>query len=471
MPDKKISAIAYNFLNLPKQINQNANVTNYYYRADGVKVKKKFVLTNAAGTKTINTEYLDGFQYSTPNTDPIRKALENPDDATMEASLAGEEEAFTKDETRKIAVVDPGTPEVDNMILSFFPTSEGYYDYENYRYIYQYKDHLGNVRVSYVKNNAGDLEIRDRNDYYPFGMSFLKPFGQSSVYDPMAIPYNYKYNGKELQETGFYDYGSRQYMPDIVRWGTVDKLSEKYPFASNYAYVLNRPTVAVDPDGKRVYFIGGAGNDQDGWDYVNRWARAFASNGMNDFYRVNATRGKTADIEFTTMYRQTGYERMNNSMSPSAMGGFGTTLYNAYNTETKPVQDDMIDATVSMYQQQLKDNPLQEGEQFNMVGYSYGSVLQAQSALRLADSGQVIDNLVLIGSPISDKSDLMKQLKGNSNIKNVTRYDLKGDLLSILKTFWSFFKEEHLRLLFRLLVKEIMHIILMPQDQEIKQIN
>jgi hypothetical protein len=73
MPDKNISAIAYNFLNLPKQINQNANVTNYYYRADGVKVKKKFMLTNASATKIINTEYLDGFQYSTPNTDPIRK--------------------------------------------------------------------------------------------------------------------------------------------------------------------------------------------------------------------------------------------------------------------------------------------------------------------------------------------------------------------------------------------------------------
>ncbi|MPS74527.1 MAG: RHS repeat-associated core domain-containing protein, partial [Chryseobacterium sp.] len=227
MPDKNISAIAYNFLNLPKQIDQNANVTNYYYRADGVKVKKRFVLTNSSGTKTINTEYLDGFQYSTPNTDPLRKALEEPDDATMAASTAGEEEAFAPDLEREVvAVVDPGTPEVENMVLSFFPTSEGYYDYENFRYIYQYKDHLGNVRVSYVKN-GNDLEIRDRNDYYPFGMSFLKPFGQVSLYDPMAIPYNYKYNGKELQETGMYDYGARMYMSDIGRWGTIDPLAEQ----------------------------------------------------------------------------------------------------------------------------------------------------------------------------------------------------------------------------------------------------
>jgi hypothetical protein len=26
---------------------------------------------------------------------------------------------------------------------------------------------------------------------------------------------NYKYNGKELQETGMYDYGARFYMPDL----------------------------------------------------------------------------------------------------------------------------------------------------------------------------------------------------------------------------------------------------------------
>ena len=45
----------YNYLNLPKKITQNAQVTDYVYRADGVKVKKLF--------GGLQTDYLDGFQY------------------------------------------------------------------------------------------------------------------------------------------------------------------------------------------------------------------------------------------------------------------------------------------------------------------------------------------------------------------------------------------------------------------------
>ncbi|WP_175550416.1 RHS repeat-associated core domain-containing protein [Chryseobacterium vrystaatense] len=32
---------------------------------------------------------------------------------------------------------------------------------------------------------------------------------------------SYKYNGKELQETGMYDYGARFYMGDLGRWGAI----------------------------------------------------------------------------------------------------------------------------------------------------------------------------------------------------------------------------------------------------------
>jgi RHS repeat-associated protein len=181
-------------------------------------------------------------------------ALEEPDDVTQSAVTAGEEEAFSSLEDRAIAP-GPGDPAEQALILSFFPTAEGYYDYENFRYIYQLKDHLGNVRISYTKEE-NEIKIMDKNDYYPFGMNFLKSDDVPPVYDPLAIPYNYKYNGKELQETGMYDYGARFYMPDIGRWGVVDPLAEKYPDWTPYAFTANNPLRFREVDGR--YFEEGS---------------------------------------------------------------------------------------------------------------------------------------------------------------------------------------------------------------------
>jgi len=67
------------------------------------------------------------------------------------------------------------------------------------------------------------------------------------VYNPSVSFENFKYNGKELEETGMYDYGARFYMPDIGRWGTVDPLAEKT--MEPYAYVYNNPLRMIDPTG------------------------------------------------------------------------------------------------------------------------------------------------------------------------------------------------------------------------------
>jgi RHS repeat-associated protein len=83
-------------------------------------------------------------------------------------------------------------------------------------------------------------------------MNFLKSDDVPPVYDPLAIPYNYKYNGKELQETGMYDYGARFYMPDIGRWGVIDPYALLYHNVTPYNYTLNNPIYYKDPDGKRV---------------------------------------------------------------------------------------------------------------------------------------------------------------------------------------------------------------------------
>lgn len=123
--------------------------------------------------------------------------------------------------------------------------------------VYNSKDHLGNTRLSFARNSAGVLELVDNNDYYPFGMNHLKSgnafFGAGSYK-------NYKYNGKELQETGMYDYGARMYMPDIGRWGVVDELAEKSRRFSPYTYALDNPIMFVDPDGREAQCCGNIWN-------------------------------------------------------------------------------------------------------------------------------------------------------------------------------------------------------------------
>ncbi|NMR36128.1 RHS repeat-associated core domain-containing protein, partial [Chryseobacterium aquaticum] len=174
MPDKQINQIGYNFLNLPNALNiENTKKKLFHlYRADGSKLKKIFnYLKDDGNTFTTITEYLDGFQYLTtmgtaPNEfDPMEYAYE--------------QEAFIE----KILQEEPIAA------LQFFPTAEGFYDYENNQYIYQYKDHLGNVRVSYKKGTDGLPEITDQNDYYPFGMNIPR---EEKAIVGLASLYNYK---------------------------------------------------------------------------------------------------------------------------------------------------------------------------------------------------------------------------------------------------------------------------------------
>jgi pimeloyl-ACP methyl ester carboxylesterase len=65
-----------------------------------------------------------------------------------------------------------------------------------------------------------------------------------------------------------------------------------------------------------------------------------------------------------------------------------------------------------------------DSEQFNLIGYSYGSLLAAQTANFYAKSGVIVDHLVLIGSPIDGS--FLNDLKANKKIKKVTVLDLKN---------------------------------------------
>mgnify|MGYP004515014227 CR=1 FL=1 len=114
---------------------------------------------------------------------------------------------------------------------------------EEDHFIYWYvADHLGNVRLSYF-NNGSSTEVLEENNYYQFS---LEHEGYNASVGNLS--YQYKYNGKELQETGMYDYGARFYMADIGRWGVLDPLAEKMTRHGPYNYAFNNPIRFIDPD-------------------------------------------------------------------------------------------------------------------------------------------------------------------------------------------------------------------------------
>ncbi|SEN11825.1 RHS repeat-associated core domain-containing protein, partial [Chryseobacterium taichungense] len=255
MQDKGISSIKYNFLNLQNSI-ELSRVGNEYlsvktlYGADGTKLKKESTTTivGIAGSTVSKqtTDYLDGFQYLT---------VENSGGGSETLMLASESrramepEAFSPDFSEPV-----GTIALKTADLQFLPTAEGFYDYVNDQYIYQYKDHLGNVRISFARNSAGALEITDANDYYPFGMNHLKT---GNAYFAQGSYKSNKYNGKELQETGMYDYGARMYIADLGRWSEIDAFAEASRRFSPYNYAFNNPIRFIDPDGNMIYINDG----------------------------------------------------------------------------------------------------------------------------------------------------------------------------------------------------------------------
>lgn len=232
--NKGITEIFYNYLNLPEYISLGSKgVIEYIYNAAGQKVKKR-VYDNTVTPNTIkDVHYLDGFQY------------------------AGD-------------------------VLQFFPTSEGYVSVTLsasslggttgtylYNYVYNYTDHLGNIRMSFTKDPVNNqLKILEENHYYPFGLKHMVYADGKQKYqlvddlENTARPsfvyktdYQYKYNDKEFQDElslNWYDYGARNYDPALGRWNVIDPMADKYWMDSPYAYVLNNPVYFIDPDGMQV---------------------------------------------------------------------------------------------------------------------------------------------------------------------------------------------------------------------------
>lgn len=216
--------VTYNHLNLPTTIvfdgNQDKKIT-YIYNATGEKVQKN-VDTPTATER--DTNYLDGFQYF-------------------------------KNE------------------LQFFATSEGYVSatsvgpntYE-FHYVYQYKDHLGNVRLNYARDTQSPYEVKilEENHYYPYGMkhgnynadlnAFKKDTSGQVVISNNGLAIDlinkYKFNGIEYQDElglNLYDMDMRDYDPATGRWLGIDPVV--HYSQSPYNAFDSNPISFADPSG------------------------------------------------------------------------------------------------------------------------------------------------------------------------------------------------------------------------------
>jgi RHS repeat-associated protein len=280
--------------------------------------------------------------------------------------------------------------------------------------------------VSSEKNSDGTANVVSASDYYPFGMGMPNR--------TLSGDYRFGYNGMEKDDElkgvgNSYDFGNRLQDPRTGRWLSLDKAAKEYPYLSSYAYCNNNPIIYIDPDGKRFYFAAGAANDPDKTGYPKMMLNAFETEGIQNTVQISAhSNNRYVDVLFTMSdySRQSANNLFDYVPTKYQRDEFGVSTPTEFAKKQREI-DWRITKAVDDIKADLKKNPLAKGEQFNLSGYSTGSVTMAQAALQLANEGKVIDNLVLIGTSISEDSQLWKDLQNNANIKNIIRKDIEGD--------------------------------------------
>lgn len=157
--NKGIASITYNYLNLPQTVtfSTSGNKIEYTYSSSGEKLSKKYYVGNVL---QVATDYISGTIY-------------------------------------------------ENNVLKCGKTAEGRFEPNGsggYKYVYDFKDHLGNVHMSFDKGLDGKARIVQEDHYYPFGMTI----NSSQFSYRFSTANDFLYNGKEREEElGFelYDFG------------------------------------------------------------------------------------------------------------------------------------------------------------------------------------------------------------------------------------------------------------------------
>jgi len=196
--------IAYNLLNLPRQVQLTDRLLQFTYAADGRKL-----IYEVSDTKN---PYIDYKTYSGNLVFDMKDALDH--------------------------IVIP-----EGRIVH----SDG-----NFTFEYHLRDHLGNTRVAFTPpTEAGEAAVVvQENTYYPFGAP-IKDFTWSGA----ANKNRYLREGKEYlaeHEWNKYDFTGRTFDPWTAQALQVDPMAEKYYSISPYALWAGNPLRFVDPTGRTL---------------------------------------------------------------------------------------------------------------------------------------------------------------------------------------------------------------------------
>lgn len=191
--NEQITNIVYNtYLNLPEEITlSDGRWIRYTYDGDGTLIKTQY---NTGET----WEYADGFVFK--NGQPYQYGI-----------------------TDGRAIFESGQWKLE----------------------FDYKDHLGNTRVSFREGSTGVVQVA-KSDFDPWGVR-LNGTGMVNSFQN-----RWELQGKEKEATfnlNRVNFGARVYNPTIGRFDKTDPMATAREWVSTYNYVQNNPVSRIDPDG------------------------------------------------------------------------------------------------------------------------------------------------------------------------------------------------------------------------------
>lgn len=203
--NRKITNISYNHFNQPVTITfvSGDNIT-FAYDSYGSRIKK--TVTQNGSTDVV--EYINGYEYK-------------------------------------------------NNQLNYIATSGGFIKFENnqYHYVYQYKDQVGNVRLTYQDINKNgfveNTEILNESNYYPFGLKHGYYNQLANNFSNSLLP-NAGFNGQPSlvdldANLSLMDF--RLYDGSLGRFFGVDLLADMFTDHSPYHFGYSNPISFMDPTG------------------------------------------------------------------------------------------------------------------------------------------------------------------------------------------------------------------------------